>query len=537
MFDNKQKQKHKTKNNKFSRKQKQNHKTKKNNEFKTTKDTQNKKVKTTKHIRQIKQIKKYIPEWMSDKGITKQIYTHKKYNTYKSILEPLLLWNEIEKEIINNYTQPKKYINNLHKLNDLRELDDLVHKQTKNYNKMSKEDLIDTLKFLFNNFKEFLFFSIRNNKIKSYYIYNKESTNTWGHELRFIEENGQMNPDFLDYYEKYMKNTGKYHPDNPVLQKNKWYANNCILMTNDWKELPTSYVAQICNMLEEVVTNFDVPDCDMIINRKDFPILNLDKTPAHNNLFSKNKIMETQPDNPWIICSQNKTKNNYDICIPNADEWDFINKLEANKSQIKVNHNWKSKKETAIFRGGPTGCSTNININPRLKLSKISEDWKKVNNKKEYIDVGIVVKNNKLTTKMKVNEQHVTYLSKSPIKLSGRMEYDEQSNYKYIFYILGNASAYRLSNMFYMKSAVIYIDTKYYQWFEPLLIDNKHIIKIKEDFDEKTVYQTMKKLKNNDKNANDIAINGYNFFEKYINKNMIMKYWIKLLIKFNDLQT
>jgi hypothetical protein len=488
---------------------------------------------------------KHLPEWMIDKGITKHIYEHEKHKSYKSILQPLLIWEEIETEIINNYSIPKKYdkLNSNKNMDKHLELDKLVNDQFKNYKTMNKKDLIQTLKFLFNNFKEFLFFSIRDGKIKSYYVYNKDFKNTWSKDLRFVEENGQINENFNEYYERYLKSTGKHQVDNPVLSKEKWYINNCILATNDWKEMPTSYVSQIQNMLDELVKMYDVPDCDLIINRKDFPILNLDKSPAHNSVYSSDKIMTEQPDNPWTIFSQNKTKNNYDICIPTADEWNFVNEL----SKKKVNHNWNTKKSIGVFRGGATGCSTNIDINPRFRLSKISNEWNdqtnaKSKDKHELIDVGIVVGNtkNKLTTKMKINNQLVMYLSKSPIILNKRLEYDEQSNYKYVFYIEGNASAYRLSSMFYMKSTVLYIDTKYYQWFEPLLNKSKnvqHMIKIKENFDEKTIFKEIKKLKENDKKAQEIALNGYDFFEKYINKETILHYWIRLLIKTNELQT
>lgn len=537
------------------------HNTKKKRNIKSLNSKFSKNKRTFKNIQSKKTNNKtHLPQWMIERGIAKHIYYHEKYKNYNSILKPLLFWEEIEKEIINNYIPPKKYImtdKNINILNannnsDINNnIDKIINKQIENYNTMTKKDLIDTLKFLFNNFKEYLFFSIRNNKIKSYYIYNKEATNKWANDLRFVEENGQINPDFDDYYISYLKRTGKYQKNNPLLPKDKWYANNCILATNDWKELPTSYVAQIQNMIEEVGKIYDLPDCDLIINRKDFSILNLDKSPAHGVLYSKNKKMTEQPDNPWIICSQNKTKNNYDICIPNADEWDFINKLENDKNNKnsknsknnnKVNHNWNSKKSIGVFRGGATGCSTNISTNPRLKLSAISNEWNDKTNEKNkekhgFIDVGIVVPNNKLTTKMKINDQIVTYLSKSPIKLAQRMEYNEQSNYKYVFYVQGNASAYRLSNMFYMNSVVVYIDTPFYQWFEPLLIKNKHIVKIKENFTSTDIYREIKKLKNNDEKAQKIAENGMDFFEQYINKNTILKYWCKLFIKINELQS
>ena len=128
--------------------------------------------KKTKKKNNKKQTTEYLPTWMINKGITKHIYNHNIHKSYKSILKPLLIWDEIETEIINNYSIPKRYDTSISNkiMDDNLELNKLVNDQLKNYNTMNKEDLIQTLKFLFNNFKEFLFFSIRDERDYLMYI-------------------------------------------------------------------------------------------------------------------------------------------------------------------------------------------------------------------------------------------------------------------------------------------------------------------------------------------------------------------------------
>ena len=92
--------------------------------------------------------------------------------------------------------------------------------------------------------------------------------------------------------------------------KSKWYSNNCILSMTDYSRkygLNESYIKEIIDMIDYTKKKFNgLPDCDFIVNRKDFPLLTLNKTPSYSNLYDKTKKMD-QPDNPWIICSQCKT--------------------------------------------------------------------------------------------------------------------------------------------------------------------------------------------------------------------------------------
>ena len=49
------------------------------------------------------------------------------------------------------------------------------------------------------------------------------------------------------------------------------------------------------------------------------------------------------------------------------------------------NHDWGTKKDTAIFRGASTGCGVTIETNQRLRLCNISHHY----HDKDFIDAGI----------------------------------------------------------------------------------------------------------------------------------------------------
>ena len=74
-------------------------------------------------------------------------FKHSKYPIYESYLVPILSWDEINDEIIKNYTDPKEYLDK----HEITEIDDLVKKQTDKFGNVSKGDLENTLKYLLLN--------------------------------------------------------------------------------------------------------------------------------------------------------------------------------------------------------------------------------------------------------------------------------------------------------------------------------------------------------------------------------------------------
>lgn len=463
--------------------------------------------------------------------------TRKRKNNYsirkEGLLPELTNWNQIEKTIINSYNSPQRFsINKSLKINS--KIKSLIDIQIKDYHSVSKKELIETLTFLFKNYKCFLFFSIRNNNIQGYYIYNVNYRNNWHHHLRTNDGSS-----FDQFFKKYNQMVGDKNPKKKigVSDKNTWYSNNCVLKTSDqWYfkyGTNKTYIKEFLEMLEFTKRDYGIlPDCDFFINKMDFPFFRKDKTYSYQNLYSNPKKDNSQPDNPWFLCSQSKTKENLDIVIPNSDEWRGLNKLQ----ETDYNQEWKSKKNMAIFRGSSTGCETTVKDNPRLWYAYLSSEINKDihSYSKSIIDVKIVTP----VKKLKVNQGVISYLD--PSKLTFKIDYPfldmyKQSNSKYIFNIEGNVSAYRYGTLFATKSLIINVKSDYYLWFEPLLTKDE-IITFPKNITKLHLQRKLQTIIEDDTHSQKIAENGYNFFKKYVNKKKISQYWFYLLVNFNKKQ-
>jgi hypothetical protein len=439
-------------------------------------------------------------------------FQHKKNPIYISYIEPLIYWEDIENKIIETYTEPKKFNLEIVMNKKQKRVQKLLIKYFSKYeNKLTKTDLFNTIKHIFDNYNELLYFRIRDNKLYSYHIYNPKNKTDWYKYLQYKTDNGIKNIDdsLLEIIEK----SGKTFY---TLRKPHFIAaNNCLLGFDAYSYFegnPMGYVLEFKKMLLFTIKKFkNVPDSDILINRKDFPYLSNDKHLSYNHLWSTIP-KEYKYDIPkfWPIGSQSRKSCHLDIPIPSADEWKDI-KLFKSYKHIE----WKDKKAIGFFRGSSTGCGSTIENNPRLKLADIG------NKNKDKLDIGLTV----LTTRIKVYNSFIGIIDNNKYKymLGSFVSPQEQLKYKYIFNIEGNAQAYRYGNEFKKKSLILSVKSEYKMWFEPLLKHNKHMIEIEQDY--RNLKEILKYLNENDDKAEKIMLCGYKFSKNYINKKMISFYW------------
>lgn len=470
-------------------------------------------------------------------------HNNNKNSPYYNYIQPLLYWNEIQEHIIDTFTQPtlapkiREQDTNNNKLNDLL-IDSFEKYNEHNGNlKVSKVDLKNTLKHIFNTYNEVLYFRIRNGKIThKYYIFNVGSPNInwyqnlqWGKSNHHHHTKGDSEIDIVadkikqlqEFIEK--SNTQYYMT---LAKPHFLRANGCLLgveSTDYIRELNTSYVPQFVEMLEYSCNNYTMFDCDIIINRKDFAYLTKDNTYSYDQLL-KNVIIKDSPKKWYPLFSQSAIpKRHLDIPIPSADEWNTINNPPFTNGTLS----WNKRHNTGFFRGQSTGCGTTIENNIRLKFAQISKKWEKI--KPGLIDIGI----SNLTTRFKAFGQIASYIDKKENGhlLGKKTDFNEQMKYKYIFNIPGNSQAYRFPTEFYKGAVILNVSNNEtpQMWFEPLLkdgVDYIHIHNVKSiDNQENIMIEKIKWLNNNDESAKEIAINGVEFAKKYINKNTIANYW------------
>jgi len=438
---------------------------------------------------------------------------HKTQNKYMSYIEPLIYWDEIKEKIINTFTKPKKFTLNIITNKRTNKIKNILKEEFSFYkNNLKLEDLENTIKFIFETYNEIIYIRIRNNKIEcKYHIYSEINKINWFKNLKYKSK--PINESIINILEDIKK------PYYTIKNPNFTSTNNCLLgldSYNYFEGIPFTYVQNFIEMINYTIKYFKIiPDCDILINRKDFPYLRKDNKYSYINLLDE-KIKDPLKKY-WIIGCQSKQEINLDIPIPSADEWTKIK--ENNKYKIK----WSNKKSIAIFRGSSTGCGTNETNNKRLKLVSLSN--------KNNLDVALTT----LTGKMKVYNQNIYLIDfkKYEKYIGSFLDGNAQSKYKYIFNVEGNSQAYRYSTEFAKQSIILNVKSEYYMWFNKLIIKNKHFIEIDSNYD--NLQETITYLINNDNKAEKIAHNGYKFYKKYINKKIIAYYWFYYMYNINQL--
>jgi hypothetical protein len=413
----------------------------------------------------------------------------------KKNIKILNYWSEIESQIINTWTDPIKS-NSKYNFNEIEKI--------RYFKKINKDKLIKTLKYIFFKLKEIIYVRIRNNKLYFWYLNNADFNNDWYH---FIDFHKYKNAKKLKEKRNKILNVKTPH----ILPPNKWSASGCLLTIEDFskynKERP-AYVSFFYKILYQTCDKFKVPDVDLLINRKDFPLIRKDFKPSYTDLYPKNFKLN---NNDWYpVCSQNTTNDHLDIPIPTYDDYKSI----INPDQ-QFELNWDNKKNKLVFRGSATGCNVDFK-NLRIKLVKESKKYNKM-------DLGITG----FPKKIKVNNKKVDFM-KPVIKKSNFIDKKEQSKYKYILDIDGNSAAYRFGPNFKMKSCQFKIKSKSYLWFNYLLRD-------KIDYYLVNNLNEINKLMEYDNTNKKIAQNGYDFYQRYINLDYMTKYWFKIIYLINQL--
>ncbi len=482
---------------------------------------------------------------------------------YISLMRPLITWKEVKNNILDTFTEPELFINSESKNKENKVFNKLIEEKIDLYdvslthlsapfgakkddNKLNlknkeytKKDLEKSLKFIFDTYRDILYLRIRQNHIEfAFHLYNSEFSSDW---YKYVNFPNGMN------VEEFMKKKQKNLPSKTekLVSPNKWTANNCVVSFEDWSSYgnPTEYVKGIYEMFIKMVEKYKViPDCDILINRKDFQFLHINpERYAYTHVYPENVKIPNPPLKYWFLCSQSSSKNNLDIPIPSADEFKNALKLaKNNNNNNKFNKKeFESKENKLFFRGSTTGCGLNENTNPRLRLYMISDILNKEGD--EFFDIGLAM----FTKKIKVNDFEVGYLDLNKYKYLKKdfVDMSVWKKYKYFLNIEGNVAAYRLPILFSYGGIVVQAESDYYMWFEPLLKDGEDYILLKKEIymkegdsieeSAKKVKEFFSKIKKENKNMEKIAENGFNFYKKYLCKDSILEYCFTLCYNIN----
>ena len=399
------------------------------------------------------------------------------------------------------------------------------------YKNLNALSTINTFKYIFKKFKKGIFIKIVNNQLKVFLPFsNVNFVNEWSSNIKI----DTSYKDIYDFFNHICKLEGyTFNKNNINNFINSWYSNNCLIRYEYPINETDTNVSCFKNMLEELCKNRTVPDIELFINKRDFPIITKNGYEPYYHLWDsyEKPLVSNNYDNYVPILSMSSSEDFSDILIPTYDDWIRIQSKENihfPRSSQEYNYvfdiKWENKKSIAVFRGSSTGSGVTIETNQRLKLVSMGNN---IQNKK-YLDVGITKWN--IRPKKLINNPYLQTIDidSLPFKLSEKLNPKQQSEYKYIIHVEGHVSALRLSYELSMNSVLLIVDSKWKMWFSKLLVPYKHYIPIKEDLSD--IINIIKWCQNNDAKCKKIAKNAKEFYNKYLQKKGIFDYLQKLFI-------
>lgn len=411
---------------------------------------------------------------------------------------------------------------------NVAELPDFSWEKYENIGPLSVEN---TFNYMFHKFKKGIFLKIKNGELKVFLPFSKKNfTNEW---KKYIQVDGDLNT----FIQSIQTGEGrKFNPKGVNKFIDSWYANNCLLR---W-EFPISEgdtnVPNVSDMFKTLCKERNVPDMELFVNRRDFPIIRKDCTEPYNHIFGQGVPLVSHNYSKYCpILSMVGGDEFADIPIPTGEDWARVCREEGKwfsktgtRSYKITPTPWKNRKPTAVFRGASTGSGVTIDTNPRLKLAYLSSVTPVDKDKIPLLDAGITEWN--LRPRKIEGEKYLKTIDVKnlPFGLVNRLTPQEQTSYKYLVHVDGHVSAYRLSLELEFGSCILLAESKYRLWFRHLLIPYTHYVPVKEDLSD--LVEKIRWCKENDAKCKKIAKNAGDFAKKYLTKEGILDYLQKLLI-------
>lgn len=354
-----------------------------------------------------------------------------------------------------------------------------------------------TFKYLFYKFKKGLFIQIRNGRLRVFLPFsNNFYVNEW--HGRFQEPL-----------------PSSFQPSKTILPLNKWYANNYLFRCENPIIESDLGMTQMKHMFEELCKTFKVPDIELFVNKRDFPLLKRNLTEPYDAVFGHDTPLVSHKYEAYsLLLSMVSHPEFADVAIPTPDDWTRVCNKEGiffpstKRTLTPVNDNfptaWEAKKPVAVFRGSNTGCGL------REKLKNLVRGDARFDVKILKGSERAHIHNNKIVEHTSVSDLPSSFLS-----------LEEQSRYKYIIHIQGHVQAFRLSIELAMRSVILLVDCPYKLWFEHKLIPYKHYVPVASDLSD--LIQQLEWCQTHDEACQEIAENVFAFYETELSKEACLK--------------
>ena len=246
----------------------------------------------------------------------------------------------------------------------------------------------------------------------------------------------------------------------------------------------------------------DLPDLDLVINVRDYPQVHKNWHNLPILSFSKDITQYNDILYPaWTFWCGGPAIDRYPTGI---GRWD-----QMRTSIYKNSVDWKDKSSVAFFRGSRTSAERD----PLIRLSRA---------KPHLVDAQYTANQAWRSVADTLGEQPAPTVS-----------FEEQCNYKYLFNLRGVAASFRYKHLFLCKSVVLNVESDWIEFFYPQLKPWFHFVPIAKDFSD--AQQKIEFLKDNDRIAENIAKNGFEFIWNQLTPDSVQCYWNELLQRYSKL--
>jgi hypothetical protein len=418
---------------------------------------------------------------------------------------------------------------------DIKEIKDVVENTDwDKYKNITSEAVDNTFKYIFDKFKKGIFIKIKDNQLSVFLPFSKHDyINEWSDRIKADPKYG----DIVSFIQYSSKLCGYDIPRERINWKvNTWYGNNCLIRP----EFPIGEndrgLANIKDMITTLCKERVVPDIELFINKRDFPLITKSDYEPYEHIYDMDNFrLTTHKYNKYSpILSMVTSQKHADIPIPTHEDWARICSQEekffapeCRDYRYNFSKPWDERLPTAVFRGASTGCGVTVETNPRLKVSFLST-ISPIDKGHKLLDAGITKWNLRPRKVMgnpylQLIEPHtLPFWKKETNGLVTPLSPEQQSNYKYIVNVDGHVNAFRLSLELSMGSVVLLVDSKYRVWFRRYLIPYVHFVPVKEDLS--NLFEQIKWCKENDKQCQEIVKNAKNFYDTYLTKKGVLDY-------------
>ena len=350
---------------------------------------------------------------------------------------------------------------------------------------------IKTFQYMFYIFKKGIYINIKDSRLEFIPFCNVHYINDWHSKITVPEE----------IYSKYQW----------VSQPHTWHANNGIFQFQSRKYEYMNGVAALRDMFSNAVKNETLPDFEGFINKRDHPILRVDRMRAYDYI-EPNIPMDDMGDYSPILsmCSGEQYS---DIAIPTWQDWANVTTKHFPKCRRIVQEYLAFEDKIynkAVFRGSSTGFYT-TEANPRIRAALLSKE------RPDLLDAGITYWNER--PRIHPTTQEVVWFEQELIDRVGLVEeysLSEQVKFAYLLNIDGHTSAFRLVTELGTGSVVLLVESRYKLWIHHYLKPMIHYIPIKQDLSD--LFERIEFCNENPDLCSKISENALKVYREHANR-------------------